>query len=145
MRGSGVACLKCGRQLVCRECMHWEIGVLLRVPALRPSGGTDNKAIGPRPTRQGKLPRCRVGVHLPPPGGEIRLASGGHFGYRRELMSGGRERMGRFVDPGASTSVVPREVAIGYPLKQGSVQRSYTTASKTTVPSDGDQILFVVS
>ena len=52
----------------------------------------------------------------------------------------GRERIDVVVDSGASTSMLPREVAKDHPTKSGT-SGSYTTASKQEVQVEGEKDL----
>ena len=59
----------------------------------------------------------------------------------RKWTEEGRERIDIIVDSGASTSMLPRSVAPGHPLKPGASPKVYKTASKDEVRKDGEKEL----
>ena len=52
-----------------------------------------------------------------------------------------RERVDITIDSGASTSMLPRDVATGHAIDTSGPPKSYKTAGKTTVYKDGDKAL----
>ena len=58
----------------------------------------------------------------------------------RDWLKEGRERIDIIVDSGASTSMLPKDVAKDHPMRPGS-NHSYTTASKQEVRVEGEKEL----
>ena len=58
----------------------------------------------------------------------------------RDWSKQGRERIDIIVDSGASTSMLPKDVARDHPIRPGT-NRSYTTASKQEVRVEGEKEL----
>ena len=72
----------------------------------------------------------------------MRLAVEGSTGLSHgEWQQEGRERIDMVVDPGASTSMLPRTFAQDHPLKPSSQPKVYRTASKNEVRKEDDKDL----